>query len=426
MAVGKKTATIPQEPRKKAPTVKEPTGTVATVTNPLDLWYLCEKVNYALKYPAKRSDGQLMYQRKVTRMIRRDDINFHFHFPYIGEVGYDMTMQPPAPLMSKLHPNWPSSFPLSQYRLIKQDYESRLRNIAESKVERILELLTRDELETLPKPGAGDVVLDDALDVVLKRKGSFRIPDVIRISNVSLRGKPAFSQKNIHTVIEIKFPGDRLSQEQQRAYEDIAGDENKFRLLETNVCQVDDKRKREWIRDTAQEPVYKPVADALGETEKICILPDVPTYPLLEGEMEQEFRQVKRHFEDLAGNYWVPPAGMQVYTLKPQQDAGALAQAAREKERAAGFLGSLLVGPMVVVPATAGAGAAGTAIISAGETLTGTIAGTAVQYARIAATFLIPSGGEGMAGMATAAEQLPSTPPTTEMKPSQDFVYWPD
>lgn len=422
MAIGKKPASLPGEPKRTASTVKEPTGTVARVTNPLDLWYLCEKVNYALRYPAKRSDGQLMYQRKVTRLIRQDDRNFNFHFPYIGEVGYDMTVQPPAPLMSKRHTRWPSSFPLSQYRLIKQGYESRLREMAEGRVERIIELLTRDELETLPVPGVSDVVLDDALDVVLKRKGSFRIPDVIRLKDVTLTGKAAFSQSNIHTVIEIKFPGDRLTWEQRDAYRFIAGNPSNFRLLETDVCQVDDKRKREWIRKSVQEPVYKPVADALGETEKICIRPDVPAYRLLEGEIEQEFHQVQHCFNQLAGDYWVPPVGITVHTLKPQRDAQDIAQEARERERAAGFLGALLVGPIVVIPASVGAGSVA---IAAGESLMGSIAGKTVQYARTVTTFLLPAGSLNIATAVEADNQQP-TVDSSQLKPRQDFVYWPD
>lgn len=422
MAAGKKTANLPGTPKIKASTVKKPTGTAVPVTDPLDLWYLCEKVNYALKYPSRRSDGKLMYQRKVTRMIRKDNKNFNFHFPYIGEVGYDMTQAIPSPLMSKKHPQWPSSFPLSQYHLIKNNYESRLHHMAEGKVERVIELLTRDELETLPMPGGGNVVLDDAMDVLLKRKGSFRIPDVIRLKDISLSGKVAFSQSNIHTVIEIKFSGDKLSEAQQRAYSMIAGKPSKFRLLETHVCQVDDKRKREWIRDSVQEPVYKPVADALGETEKICIRPEVPAYPLLEGEMEQEFLQVQQHFDELAGDYWVPPAGIKLHALQAQRDAGSAAQEARERERAAGFLGALLIGPMVVVPALVGASAAAA---TTGESLTGSIAGIAVPYARTVTTFLIPA---GSAGMATAAEPAgqQSSSSSFNLPQRQDFVYWPD
>jgi len=420
MAAGKRAAGLPGEPQSTATTVKAPEGTVARVTNPLDLWYLCEKVNYALKYPVKRSDGMMMYQRKVTRLIRQDDKNFNFHFPYIGEVGFDMRRDPPSPLMSRRHPDWPSSFPLSQYRLIKQRYDMRLREMAEGKVERVIELLTRDELETLPMPGADDIVLDDVLAILLKRKGSFRIPDVIRLNDVTLTGQAAFSQGNIHTVIEIKFPGDKLSPEQEVSYRYIAGDREKFRLLETHVCQIDDKRKREWIRDSIQEPVYKPVADALGENERICLRPDVPAYHLLEGEMEQESRQVRHHFIQLAGDYWVPPAGMKVSTLKPQQDAGEITREAQERERAAGFLGALLVGPMVVIPATAGAGSVA---VAAGDSLTGTIAGTAVRYARTVATFLLPA---GSLNMATAAEPEAQRSTSFPLGQPQDFVYWPD
>ena len=422
MATGKKTASLPAAAKKTAPTVKEPQGTVVHVTNPLDLWYLCEKVNYALKYPSRRSDGRPLYQRRVTRLIRRDDINFNYHFPYIGEVGYDMTQAIPSPLMSRLHPQWPSSFPLSKYRLIKQGNEARLRELAEGKVERIIELMTRDELEILPKPGPGKVVLDDALGVLLKRRGSFRIPDVIRLKDFTLTGEAAFSQGNIHTVIEIKFPGDRLNKEQQLAYEFIAGRPSKFRLLETDTCQRDEQRKREWIRDSVQEPVYRPVADALGERDKICIRPDVPAYLLLEGEMEQEFRQVRDHFSDIAGDYWFPPGGMQVATLKPQRQAGEFAQEAYEQQRAAGFLGALLAGPMVVVPA---ASATVAVAATAGESLTGMIGTTAVQYVRTAVTFLFPATGVSTSN-AAAADKQPPHASTLNYGQSKDFVCWPD
>lgn len=43
MASGKKTASLPGATGKKTPTVLKPEGTAAEVSNPLDLWYLCEK-----------------------------------------------------------------------------------------------------------------------------------------------------------------------------------------------------------------------------------------------------------------------------------------------------------------------------------------------------------------------------------------------
>ena len=423
MAAGKKTAGLPGATRKKAPTVEKPTGTVAPVTNPLDLWYLCEKVNYALRHPLKRSDGQMMYQRGVTKLIRNDDRNFNYHFPYIGEVGYDMTLMPPQPLMSRnpLRRNWPSSFPLAQYHLVKQGYADRLIDKTGGKVERVLELLARDELERLPKPGIGNIVFDDALDVILKRRGSFRIPDVIRLKDFTLTGKPAFSQGNIETVIEIKFPGDSLSWQQQEAYEDIAGNPSKFRLLETHVCQIDDKRKREWIRDSVQEPVYKPVADALGETGQICLRPDVPAWQLLEGEMEQEFSKVRHHFNPWQ-NAYIAPEGMPVYTLRTARDAYEVTREARDYERAGGYLGAVMAGPVVVVPAGA---VAGGAVVATGEALVGSIAGTAVQYARTVATFFIAAGSAERA-MASEDKEPPSDTSSAKQFLDRDFVYWPE
>ncbi|MGK6520298.1 hypothetical protein AB6S00_011525 [Enterobacter hormaechei] len=63
------------------------------VTNPLDLWYLCEKINYALSNPLIDKDGSRQYQRVVTRIIRKENEFFDFHHPYIGECGYDMTVR---------------------------------------------------------------------------------------------------------------------------------------------------------------------------------------------------------------------------------------------------------------------------------------------------------------------------------------------
>lgn len=415
-----------------AKTVKAPTGTVAPVTNPLDLWYLCEKINYALKNPSKRRDGQLMYQRRVTRLIRRDDRYFNYHFPYIGEVGYDMTHigVPPTPLMSKKRPNWPTTFPLSQFRLIKQSQAERLLGHTGGRVERILELLTRDELEKLPLPKNRDIVFNDALDTILKRKGSFRIPDVIRIQNITLTGKPAFSQSNIHTVIEIKFPGDKLSPEQQMAYEDIAGDEDKFRLMETPVCKQSNKRKREWIRESMYEPVYKPVADVLGETEQVCLREDVPAYQLLEGEIEGEFQAVKHRFGMLAQE-WANAQGVTVHTLKAPMDNETRIRLEREQKQAAAYLGSIQVAPMAAVPVIAG----GSALLTAANSyFVSTLAGVSVRYTQLVTRFTLV-GGASMGGMQMATADEKNTPQDSELPlmasplfgpESQDFVYWPD
>jgi len=98
-------------------TKPDASGQVLPVTNPLDLWYLCEKARYASANPYRRANDEApMYQRTVALMIRADNELFEYRWPYCAEVGYDMTRTPPAPIMSKRQPHRPSSFPLSQYK----------------------------------------------------------------------------------------------------------------------------------------------------------------------------------------------------------------------------------------------------------------------------------------------------------------------
>lgn len=435
MASGKKSATIPGTPTKKTSTVTQPVGTVSQVTNPLDLWYLCEKVNYALKFPKISSDGAVLYQRVVTRLIRFDDKNFDFHFPYIGEVGYNMTQNPPGPIMSQRKPNWPSSFPLSKFWAIKKGYDFRMRGlgISDVVVERISELMTRNELENIlgpemrNQPGKAKSVPNE-LDRFLKgRRGLFRIPDVIRINNTMLTGKQAFTQQNIHTVIEIKFPGDRLSPEQQVAYQRIAGDRQKFRLLETKVCQIDDKRKREWIRDAKKEPVYLPVGLAGHKP-----LPQGrEPYPLLEGEIQREFEAVQQYFAPFI------PANYDMPRLEPMPDPALLAMQQQQLEQARGQLGMAVGGPFFAISGGivlgTGVGAL-PALGFGGRELLGKSGDQVIRYA----TSLLAGGGSVRYATANQDEQVSakSQPKYPEdgsseflndvAKTQQEYVYWPD
>lgn len=436
MASGKKTASLPGATGKKTPTVLKPEGTAAEVSNPLDLWYLCEKVNYALKFPKIRSDGAVLYQRVVTQLIRLDDRNFKYHFPYIGEVGYDMTQSPPKPVMSKKNPAFPSSFPLSKYMAIKKGYQYRLRGLLGSDVtvERTSELMTRNDLENSltagmrEQPGAAKEV-DDIFRKMSQRTGLFRIPDVIRITNPMLSGSLAFSQKNIHTVIEIKFPGDRLSYDQQQAYQRISGNRENFRLLETKVCQIDDKRKREWIRDAKKEPVYLPVGLA-GYKPNNPLRPEIEAYPQIEGLIQQEYEEVIRYFNPaIPVNYDMP-------RFEPMPDPAILVAKEREMDRARGYLGMVLGGPVfaaAAAPVVAEAGAAVSGVKVGSEVLIGKSAEQLVRYIKGLTSGLATG---GASGYAFADEQAkPETHSNTNStrsfldnpaQVSQDYVYWPD
>lgn len=67
-------------------TKRDVSAEVLPVTNPLDLWYLCEKAQYAGANPYKRaSDEAPMYQRTVALWIRADNELFEYRWPYCAE-----------------------------------------------------------------------------------------------------------------------------------------------------------------------------------------------------------------------------------------------------------------------------------------------------------------------------------------------------
>lgn len=437
MTPRKKTADAPAGASKRSTTERDPTGTVMRVDNPLDLWYLCEKVGYAQRFPKIRSDGQPMYQRVVTQLIRLDDKFFDYRFPYIGEVGYDMTRDPPAPIMSRRQPHRPSEFPLGQYHAIKARLPGYQLNHVE--VERTRELLSLGELESELSPAMRNQPGDaKALPDVVRRqlgkvRGLFRIPDVIRIRDITLSGPAAFSQGNLRTVIEIKFDGDTLADDQRTAYQKIAGDFNNFRLLETHTCQVDDRRKRAWIRDAMKEPVYRPVAEA-GVRNNLCLRPDVEAYPLLEGQVEQEL-QALRHY--LNPDPYPPlPAGPQLVHIDPAQEA----QRERQRQQDQAAIGLALGGPLFAVGAAAVvAEVGGAAVLATGAkvgrdaALLGQVAGQTVRYARQVVP-RVTLGGSAYA-MAEVNDQ-PSHDPAfddqwlydfmNDTRTEQTYLYWPD
>ncbi|MFK0036263.1 type VI immunity family protein [Pseudomonas monteilii] len=212
----------------RALTTAKPTavGVIVPVTDPPDLWYLCEKARYARRFPYIRSDGErAMYQRRVSTWVRLDNENFAYRFPYCGEVGFNMSHRPPSPVMSKDEPFRPSTFPLSKYSLMKNRL---LDGVSALLVE--VDLLDKVELEnvlswTLEEDGK-KVEVDPRIVRILKGgkvKGLLRIPDVLRLKVYDNPGEAQYSQANLKSVIEMKFPGDVLSPAQQEAYEIIAG-----------------------------------------------------------------------------------------------------------------------------------------------------------------------------------------------------------
>lgn len=380
----------------KTTTKSRAEGTALPVVNPLDLWYLCEKAIYAKRNPYRRArDNRPMYQRTVTRLVRADNELFAYRFPYCGEVGYDMTLSPPGPLMSREESWRPSRFPLSYY---KQITSKALPNYSSLEVE--TDLLGKDELEaTIALPLPADVEKRGIwTDVQGGVRGLLRIPDLVRLRRFANPGVTQYSQRNLACVVEMKFPGDKLSDLQQEAYEAIAGDPDNFRLLETERCETADKRlRRSWMRASQKEPIYKPASKAMSLPTRAMANP----YALLVGLIDAEHDLARRQLEVR------PPApGTPMMSALPDP-----AETEARRRRGVAQIEMTLAAPFVAVATAALAIAAAPAVGTGGAvtetTLTAQAGAKVIQFER----YLRIARAAGTAGAAAStAERLAAQP----------------
>lgn len=214
-----------------------PRGRVLSLDNPMDRSYLCAVMcmcNQGTKL--KDSLGRALKQRCTTASIWNDEERNQLVWRYKAEVGYSMASHPPAPLMSREQPNRPSRFPLG-------------RAMADG--------LLKRQLDGKPQ------------------KGLLRIPDCIilattgeELAAMRASGKIDWKrlmpvQVNIERVVEIKFEGDGLDEEQMSDYQTIAGDPDKFRLLTIAECDCQ--------RDSSapvQDPIRAPVTTPMEQERK--------------------------------------------------------------------------------------------------------------------------------------------------------------
>lgn len=333
-------------------------GQVLPVTNPLDLWYLCEKARYAKANPYRRSgDEAPMYQRTVALLVRTDNEMFEYRWPYCAEVGYDMTKEPPAPIMSKKQPHRPSSFPLSQYKRISSTHLPEY-----SSVEVVTDILGSKELEQMIEiPLPAEVENGIRLGTGKKKRVLLRIPDVVRVIDHTSGGEGQYSQSNLASVIEMKFERDVLDEQQRMAYVEIAGSTERFRLLRTDRCDKADRRqRREWMTAAQHEPVYKPVSQVLSRPLRASADP----HGLIVGLIDAEHLAARRHLE-----VQLPLPGTHLMSASPDMRE-ANAQAARARRQ----MEMPLVAPFLAwaapiftsgATATAGTGTLKTAVLTA-------------------------------------------------------------
>ncbi|MBX8488039.1 VRR-NUC domain-containing protein [Pseudomonas cichorii] len=208
----------PQTPQSCTNTSIEGTVKEAPLPNPDNKPYLMEKANYASRFPKlsikKTKDGGVtgleLKQLVMSGLIRADEYRRDFLWDYKAEVCFDMAFLPPKPFLS-------SSF------------------FGENET---LDPLRRHTLFPFPKNSV---------------KGLLRRPDVIIVKNRSIRWpgqagpdhQGVAHPNNLERLVEVKFPGDKLYPEQERAYLLIAGGRGRFSVLEISDCRDDDERERD-------------------------------------------------------------------------------------------------------------------------------------------------------------------------------------
>lgn len=202
------------------------------LTDPFDRDYICDKYcTCGEKTDIVDKLGRQLKQRCVTKRIQLDEEAIgRLAWRYKAEVGYYMS-KPALPIMSRDQPNRPSRFPIGRAigdGLLLRDFEGKM------------------------------------------QKGMLRIPDVtiLKITGLEIEAMRASGaidwkrllpvRQNIETILEIKFPGDRLSEGQIRDYPKIAG-VDRFRVLESDDCDCKRRRRRVPVKEPVRVPVIAPM-----------------------------------------------------------------------------------------------------------------------------------------------------------------------
>ena len=249
-------ASQPQSPQGCTTTSIEGTEKEAPLPSPANKPYLMEKASYAVRFPRLslktlangEANGMELKQVVMSGLIRADEYLRDFRWDYKAEVCFDMTRLPPTPFLST-----------SDIRQGQAPDPNR-----------------RHTLMPFP-PGL--------------TKGLLRRPDVIIVKNPALRwpGQAGTDHQgtlhldNLQRVVEVKFPGDKLWPDQRNAYLKIAGNRQRFSVLEIHDCRNEGERKRDRQLNEQEKPtasrnplVWPPMPDP-GSTPHPAPVP-VPLY----------------------------------------------------------------------------------------------------------------------------------------------------
>lgn len=175
--------------------------------------YLHIKVEYAMRFPrlsaAIRRNGKSyqmsLKQLMLSGLIRVDEIKRDYRWWYKAEVPFDMRTTPPRPFLSSA---------------LLEEGAGR-----------------RHTTNPFPVPG----------------KGNYRRPDIIIVKNMNdrwpgLAGPDTEGQMhtdNLERLVEVKFPGDTLKEDQYIDYMQIVGgfgNEERMTILEIHDCRPEEQQ----------------------------------------------------------------------------------------------------------------------------------------------------------------------------------------
>lgn len=160
--------------------------------DPRDRQVLCAVVCKCDAVPSIGLGGQRLKQQCVSGRLKLADALGDNQSPYKAEINYDMSKEPPAPIMDS-------------------------------------GVVTRAHAYL---PGWIQRYWPGGLGGYTPGIGSIRRPDVVIVNAPSLPP----TQDNIKNVVEIKFPPDSINRKQTRAYARIAGDPAKVVNMKPSDC----------------------------------------------------------------------------------------------------------------------------------------------------------------------------------------------
>nr|WP_275934369.1 VRR-NUC domain-containing protein [Burkholderia semiarida] len=185
-----------------------------TALSPTDKKVLCKAICVCTRQPDAGKDGADLKQQCVSRNLRDLDKSMEWQSPYKAEVNYDMSKEPPAPIMRSATPLEPHSY----------------------------------------LPGWIQKYWPGGLDGYPAGAGAVRRPDVVIVNDPS---QPP-TQDNLRSVVEIKFPPQTIDREQQAADGRIAGSPDRTTVLSPSDCDCSQD-------DGDENPVKAAVSDAVSE-----------------------------------------------------------------------------------------------------------------------------------------------------------------